>query len=212
MAEQQTNGFITAKPTESGEFSLLEAGAYDAICVGVTSRNFKRYQSEDLEAKFQFIFQIVEDGQKHYLRTLPLRNVINEKSNLFVLLNSWTGITLEACADGVDLSKLVGCKAQIVVDEQEREGKKYNGIANILKAKKSSTVVFVPDSEAPAYLKNNLLLEKWIDGLGFAAPQEDGAKSEKAGKSTKQVSGKEFFGDGSKQEAAADDDDDSLPF
>lgn len=205
MAEQ-TNGFITAKPTESGEFSLLEAGAYDAICVGVTSRNFKKYQSEDLEAKFQFIFQINEDGKNHYLRTLPLRNVINDKSNLFVLLNSWTGVTLEKCADGIDLSKLVGCKAQIVVDEQEREGKKYNGIANILKAKKSSTVAFVPDDQAPAYLKNNLLLEKWIDGLGFAAPQEDEAKSEKPGKDTK-VSGKEYL------EGAADEDgDEELPF
>ena len=177
MAEQ-TNGFMTAKPTESGEFSLLEAGCYDAVCVGVTSRNFKKYQSEDLEAKFQFIFQIVDDGNKHYLRTLPLRNVINDKSNLFVLLNSWTGVTLEKCADGVDLSKLVGYKAQIVVDEQEREGKKYNGIQNILKAKKNSTVAFVPDDQAPAYLKSNLLLEKWIDGLGFAAPKED-AKSSK---------------------------------
>jgi hypothetical protein len=206
MAEQN-NGFITAKPTESGEFSLLEAGAYDAICVGVTSRNFKKYQSEDLEAKFQFVFQINEDGKNHYLRTLPLRNVINDKSNLFTLLNSWTGVTLEKCADGIDLSKLVGCKAQIVVDEQEREGKKYNGIANILKAKKSSTVAFVPDDAAPAYLKNNLLLEKWIDGLGFAAPQEDEAKSEKPSKDTK-MSGKEFL----EGKAEGEEEDGDLPF
>lgn len=203
MAEQN-NGFITAKPTEGGEFSLLEAGAYDAICVGVTSRNFKKYQSEDLEAKFQFVFQINEDGKNHYLRTLPLRNVINDKSNLFTLLNSWTGVTLEKCADGIDLSKLVGCKAQIVVDEQEREGKKYNGIANILKAKKSSTVAFVSDDAAPAYLKNNLLLEKWIDGLGFAAPQEAGENKEDKNDVTK-VDGKDFL------ETKPDDDGD-LPF
>lgn len=209
MAEQN-NGFITAKPTESGEFSLLEAGAYDAICVGVTSRNFKRYQSEDLEPKFQFIFQIVEGDQKHYLRTQPLRNVINDKSNLFTLLNSWTGVTLEKCADGIDLSKLVGCKAQIVVDEQEREGKKYNGIANILKAKKSSTVAFVPDNEAPAYLKNNLLLEKWIDGLAFAAPVEKDEKevAPQSSKEPKKVSGKEFLEGKSEEE----DDDTPLPF
>lgn len=204
MAEQN-NGFITAKPTEGGEFSLLEAGAYDAICVGVTSRNFKKYQSEDLEAKFQFVFQINEDGKNHYLRTLPLRNVINDKSNLFTLLNSWTGVTLEKCADGIDLSKLVGCKAQIVVDEQEREGKKYNGIANILKAKKSSTVAFVPDDAAPAYLKNNLLLEKWIDGLGFAAPQEASEDKEDKKDVTK-VDGKDFL------ETKPDDDDGDLPF
>jgi len=205
MAEQN-NGFLTAKPTEGGEFSLLEAGAYSAICVGVTSRNFKRYQSEDLEAKFQFVFQVVENGQKHYLRTLPLRNVINEKSNLFVLLNSWTGVTLEKCADGIDLSKLVGYKAQIVVDEQEREGKKFNGIANVLKARKSDTTAFVPDNEAPAYLKNNLLLEKWIDGLGFAAPKDEEKKQDEKKPDVNQVSAEEFL-NGKQEDEAAD-----LPF
>lgn len=171
MAEQN-NGFITAKPTESGEFQLLEPTAYDAVCVGVTARNFKKYQSEDLESKFQFVFQVVDGDQKHYLRTLPLRNVINEKSNLFVFLNKWTGVTLDKCAEGLDLSKLVGCKAQVVVGEQEREGKKYNTVENIIKPKKGSSVEFTPDDKAPAYLKANLLLEKWIDGLGFAAKDD----------------------------------------
>ena len=182
MAEQN-NGFITAKPTESGEFPLLEAGAYNGVCVGVTARNFKKYQSEDLESKFQFIFQVVEDGQKHYLRTLPLRNVINEKSNLFVLLNSWTGVTLEKLSEGIDLSNLVGCKAQVVVNEQEREGKKYNVIEKIMKPKKNSSTEFAPDDKAPAYLKANLLLEKWIDGLGFA---EKGEKDETSAESVKE--------------------------
>ena len=199
MTEQTENGFMTAKPTEGGEFQLLEAGAYDAVCVGVTSRNFKKYQSEDLEAKFQFVFQIVDCDQKHYLRTLPLRNVINDKSNLFVFLNSWTGLTLEKCAEGVDLSKLVGYKAQVVVDEQEREGKKYNGIANILKPKKNSSAKFVPDDKAPAYLKSNLLLEKWIDGLGFATKDETSAES---------VKEQDF----SNPAPGADDGEDKLPF
>lgn len=203
MAEQN-NGFITAKPTESGEFSLLEAGAYNAVCVGVTSRNFKKYQSEDLEAKFQFVFQVNEDGKNHYLRTLPLRNVINDKSNLFVFLNSWTGITLEKCSEGVDLSKLVGYKAQVVVDEQEREGKKFNGIANILKAKKNSNVEFVKDDKAPSYLKNNLLLEKWIDGLGFAT----GGETEKDETSAESVKEQDF----SNPAPGTDDGEEPLPF
>lgn len=170
MAE--TNNFMTATPSEGGDFKLLEDGAYDAVCVGVTSRNFKKYQSEDLEAKFQFIFQIEEDGELHYLRTLPMRNVINDRSNLFTFLNAWTGVTLEKLSEALDLSKLVGYKAQIVVGTSEREGKKYNDIKNVLKAKKSSSVKFVPDTEAPAYLKANLLAERWIDGLGFAVAKE----------------------------------------
>lgn len=203
MAEQN-NGFITAKPTESGEFSLLEPSAYDAVCVGVTSRNFKKYQSEDLEAKFQFVFQVNVDGKNHYLRTLPLRNVINDKSNLFVFLNSWTGITLEKCAEGVDLSKLVGYKAQVVVNEQEREGKKFNGIANILKARKNSNVEFVKDDKAPAYLKNDLLLEKWIDGLGFATSGE----TEKDETSAESVKEQDF----SNPAPGADEGEEKLPF
>lgn len=176
MAEEK-NPFMTAAPSEGGEFTLLEDGAYDAICVGVTSRNFKKYQSEDLESKFQFIFQISDGDQLHYLRTLPYRNVINDRSNLFTFLNSWTGVTLEKLAEATDLSKLVGCKAQIVVGTADREGKKYNDIKNVLKAKKNSTVKFVPDTEAPAYLKTNLLAERWIDGLGFAA-QKDSVKTD----------------------------------
>lgn len=171
MAEQN-NGFLTAKPTEGGEFSILEASVYNAVCVGVTSRNFKKYQSEDLEPKFQFVFQINDGGKNHYVRTLPLRNVISDKSNLFVFLNSWTGITLDKLSEGFDLSKLVGYPAQLVIQEDEREGKRFNSIANILKAKKNSAATFVEDSKAPAYLKSNLLLEKWIDGLSFAETTE----------------------------------------
>lgn len=172
MAAEEKNPFMTAAPSEGGEYSLLEDGAYDSVCVGVTCRNFKKYQSEDLESKFQFIFQIKDGDQLHYLRTLPYRNVINDRSNLFTFLNTWTGVTLEKLAEATDLSKLIGFKAQIVVGTAEREGKKFNEIKNVLKVKKNSTVAFVPDTEAPAYLKNNLLAERWIDGLGFAAAKE----------------------------------------
>lgn len=176
MAEA-TNEWMTAAPSASTEgFEILEAGAYDAICVGLTRKNFKKYQSDEMESKFQFVFQINEDGVNHYLRTAPLRNVINEKSNLFLFLNGWTGVTLEKAAGGIDLGKLVGCKAQVVVGETERDGKKYNTVENVLKTKKSSTVAFVADAEAPAYLTKDLLGAHWIDGLGFAektAPSKD---------------------------------------
>ena len=156
MAAEEKNPFMTAAPSEGGEYSLLEDGAYDSVCVGVTCRNFKKYQSEDLESKFQFIFQIKDGDQLHYLRTLPYRNVINDRSNLFTFLNTWTGVTLEKLA----------------------EATKFNEIKNVLKIKKNSTVAFVPDTEAPAYLKNNLLAERWIDGLGFAAAKEQSVKTD----------------------------------
>ena len=88
MAEETRSEWMTAAPTNGGDFEILEAGAYDAVCVGLTRKNFKKFKSEtgELEQKFQFVFQISENGTNHYLRTLPMRNVINEKSNLFTFL------------------------------------------------------------------------------------------------------------------------------
>ena len=157
-----------AATANGGEFEILEPSVYEGVCVGVTAKNFRKYQSDELEAKFQFVFQVVSDNQKHYLRTLPFRNVINDKSNLFLFLSSWTGANLEQLSGGVDLKKLVGQKAQIVVGEQERDNKKYNNITNVIKAKKNSTVAFVKDDAAPAYLTKDLLASKWIDGLSFS--------------------------------------------
>ena len=171
-----TNDFLTAAPSVGGEFELLEAGAYEGVCVGIVKREFKKFQSEETEPKFIFTFQVVEGDTKHYLRTLPMRNVINDKSNLFAFLNGWLGVSLEDCAKGMDLSKLVGTKAQVVVAESERDGKTYNTITNVLKAKKSSTVEFVKDDKAPAFLNKNVLSAKWIDGLGFAEEIQKQAK------------------------------------
>ena len=203
MAEQ-TNEFLTATPSEGGEFELLETGAYSAVCVGLTKKEFKKYQSTDTEPKFQFVFQVHDGDTNHYLRTLPFRNVINEKSNLFQFLNAWLGVTLEKASGGIDLGKTVGLKAQLVVDTQERDGKTYNVISNVLKAKKNDSVSFVADDKAPAYLnKGPFIAAHWIDGLSFseAKPKaefsdDDLVKEADARKATaepKKVSGKEFL-------------------
>lgn len=173
MAEATTNEFMTAAPSTGDAFELLETGAYSAVCVGLTKKEFKKYKSEELEPKFQFVFQIVDGDTKHYLRTLPYRNVINEKSNLFLFLNSWLGVSLEKAAGGIDLGKTIGLKAQVVVGETERDNKKYNTIENVLKAKKNDPVAFVADDSAPAYLTKGLIASHWIDGLGFAEEKPD---------------------------------------
>ena len=133
MAEQIDLLTTAAATANGGNFEILEAGVYDGVCVGVTVRPFRKYQSEDLENKFQFVFQVVDGDTKHYLRTLPFRNVINEKSNLFLFLNGWTGLGLDKLTGGIDLKQFVGAKAQIVVGEAEREGKKYNSITNVIR-------------------------------------------------------------------------------
>lgn len=214
MAEVTNNEFLTAKPSEGGEFELLETGAYSAVCVGLTKREFKKFKSEDTEPKFQFIFQVVDGDTKHYLRTLPYRNVINEKSNLFQFLNSWLGVSLEKASDGIDLGKTVGLKAQIVVDVQERDGKSYNVISNVLKAKKNDPVQFVADDAAPAFLnKGPFICSRWMDGLKFAEAEQSADFSDddlvkeaeaKKGSATKKVDGKDFIEN--------KDEDSELPF
>lgn len=201
MAEATNNEFMTSAATASSEFELLETGAYSAVCVGLTKREFKRFKSDETEPKFQFIFQVVDGDTKHYLRTLPFRNVINEKSNLFQFLSSWLGVTLEKASAGIDLGKTVGLKAQLVVDIQERDGKSYNVISNVLKAKKNDPVQFVEDDQAPAFLnKGEFICTRWIDGLSFAEAKEevtdeDLVKEAEAKKApaTKKVDGKDFI-------------------
>lgn len=203
MAEQ-TNEFMTATPSEGGEFELLETGAYSAICVGLTKKNFKRYQSNDLEPKFQFVFQVRDGDTNHYLRTLPFRNVINEKSNLFQFLSAWLGITLEKAAGGIDLGKTVGLKAQVVVDVDARDNKQFNIISNVLKAKKNDPVSFVADDHAPAWLnKGPFIAAHWIDGLSFAE-----AKDQKNDFTDEDLT---KFADAKAAESSASSDDDEAP-
>ena len=223
MAEQN-NEFLTAAATANGgEFALLETGAYSAVCVGLTKKEFKKYQSTETEPKFQFIFQVNDGEVNHYLRTLPFRNVINEKSNLFVFLNTWLGVTFEKAAEGIDLGKTVGLKAQVVVGESERDGKKFNTIENVLKAKKTDKVEFVKDDKAPAFLNRGpFIAAHWIDGLSFAAEAEAEenkveftdddlvkAADEKKASAPKKVDGKEFL---NKTPEGTEDEDAELPF
>ena len=214
MAEETRSEWMTAAPTNGGNFEILEAGAYDAVCVGLTRKNFKKFKSEtgELEQKFQFVFQISENGTNHYLRTLPMRNVINEKSNLFTFLNTWLGVSFEKAAEGLDLGKTVGLKAQVVVGESVRDGKTYNTIENVLKCKKSSTVEFVADDQAPAWLTKDLLGARWIEGLSFAEAKEEvtdedlvkEAEAKKKASAPKKVDGKDFIQN--------KDEDSDLPF
>ena len=218
MAEE-TNEFMTAAATANGgEFTLLETGAYSAVCVGLVKREFKKYQHPDeTEPKFVFIFQVADNGTNHYLRTLPMRNVISDKSNLFLFLNSWLGVSLEKASEGLDLGKCVGLKAQLVVDGQERDGKSYNVISNVLKAKKNDPVKFVADDAAPAFLnKGPFICSRWIEGLSFAEAEENNAEltdedlvkaaDEKKASAPKKVDGKEFLN------KTQEDEDAELPF
>ena len=171
---EQNNPFM-ASISETAEFERLEDGMYESACVGVTLRQFPDYNDRSkMVDKVQFIFQVARDGQCFYFRTRPLTPIINEKSNLFIMLNGWTGVTLDKLTPGLDCSRMIGVKAQVVITtESGKDGKEYSTLANILKPKKGSKVAPVPDA-IPEYLVRGVSYSRFAAGITTptqAAPQ-----------------------------------------
>lgn len=172
--------FTAPAATESGEFNILEDGCYEAVIVGLRGFEGTKYQSDEVEDKMQFVFQVQDgDGVLHYLTTKPLTNVLNEKSNLFKVLNGVTGYGLDKFPVGfrytnlVNSDKPVKCQLTVkTVASKKDPNKQFNEIDGYLKAKKGQKYTFVPDDKAPAWLNQNVKEVFWINGLGFLPPQE----------------------------------------
>lgn len=172
--------FTAPQATEGGEFNLLEDGAYEAVVVGLRGFTGTKFQSDEPEDKIQFVFQ-VQDGDNvlHYLTTKPLSNVLNEKSNLFKVLNGITGYTIDKFPVGfqytqfVNSDKPVKCQLTVkTVQSKKDPNKQFNEIDGYLKAKKGQKYTFVPDDKAPSWLNQNVKEVFWINGLSFLPPQE----------------------------------------
>lgn len=148
---------FTASYSETAEFERLEDGMYQGVIAGVILRDFPGYEDKTkLVEKLQFIIQVAQDGQTFYFRTKPMANILGEKSNLMIFLNSATGATLEKVKEkypvGFPLQNLVGVPVQAVVNTVTgKDGKEYANLANVLKAKKGTKTAVVQDA-IPAYL------------------------------------------------------------
>lgn len=161
---QENNPFFAAQ-SEAGDFETLEPGSYNGVCIGVVIREFPNFNDKSvMDEKVQFVFQIVEGGQQYYLRSKPCKLVINDRSNLYLLINSWTKATLERMTDGFSCDKMVGFGAQIVVNNREYNGKTYADIANILPLKKGVKVP-VTTAEIPAFLAKGAVAQLWAPGI-----------------------------------------------
>ena len=175
--------FIAPQATEGGEFNLLEDGCYEAVIVGLRGFVGTKFQSDEPEDKIQFVFQVQDgDGVLHYLTTKPLTNVLNDKSNLFKVLNGVTGYTLDKFPVGfmytqlVNSEKPVKCQLTVkTVASKKDPNKQFNEIDGYLKAKKGQKTAFIPDDKAPAWLNQNVKEVFWIQGLSFLPPQENKA-------------------------------------
>lgn len=170
MTQQNTNPFFAA-PSESADFERLDDGAYNGCCVGVIARDFPDYNdSSVMVTKIQYIFQVAEGGQTYYFRTKPMKNVINEKSNLFILINTWTGATMDRMLQGFNCEKMVGYGAQLVINTTTgKDGKQYANLANVLKLKKGVKVAPVQDA-IPAYLVKDCTAQILAEGITVKAP------------------------------------------
>lgn len=160
-----TNNPWLAMPSESGEFETLEPGSYNGVCIGCVIREFPDYNNREVMVpKVQFVYQIVEGAQQYYLRSKPCKIVLNEKSNLYLLINGWTKATLERMSNGFACNKMVGFGAQIITTTRENNGKVYADIANVLPLKKNVKVAVTP-AEIPAYLAKGAIEQVWADGI-----------------------------------------------
>lgn len=171
MTQQNNNPFYAA-PSEAADFERLDDGAYNGCCVGVTARDFPDYNDPSvMVTKIQYIFQVAEGGQTYYFRTKPMKNVINEKSNLFILINTWTGATMDRMLPGFNCDKMVGYGAQLVINTTTgKDGKQYANLANVLKLKKGVKVAPVQDA-IPAYLVKDCTAQILADGITVKAPE-----------------------------------------
>lgn len=175
--------FTAPEVTAGGDFTPLEDGCYEAVVVGLRGFTGTKYQSDEQEDKMQFVFQIKDDeGNLHYLTTKPLTNVLNEKSNLFKVLNGITGYGLDKFPVGFMYTQLVNSekpvKCQLTVKtvvSKKDPNKQFNEIDSYLKAKKGQKTAFIPDDKAPAWLNQNVKEVFWINGLSFLQPQENKA-------------------------------------
>lgn len=172
MTTQNQNPFF-APMSETAEFERLEDGVYNGVCVGCEIREYRDYNDPNATVqKATYIFQVAEGGQTFYFRTKPLKVVIGEKSNLFILINSWTGASLEKMTQGFSMEKMVGYPAQLVINTVTgKDGKPYANLANVLKVKKGVKVPVTPDA-IPAYLVRNSLASILAEGITVKAEQQ----------------------------------------
>ena len=172
MTTQNNNPFF-APMSNDAEFDRLEDGVYNGVCVGTEIREYRDYNDPNATVqKATYIFQVAEGGQTFYFRTKPLKVVIGEKSNLFILINTWTGASLEKMTNGFSMEKMVGYPAQLVINTVTgKDGKQYANLANVLKVKKGVKVPVTPDA-IPAYLVRNSLASILAEGITVKAEQQ----------------------------------------
>ena len=166
MIKAQHPELWKAPEVDESTFDILEDGVYDGVCVGIVARNFPDFDDKTKEVlKVVFVYQICgSGGVNFYLRSRPMTISRNAKSVMASFITTWTGVSFEYFHDNFDLEKMLGVKAQVVVNSITKDNRTYNNIANVLKGRKNVKAAVIPDA-IPGFIVRNAVDFQFCDGI-----------------------------------------------
>ena len=169
-----TQNPFAAQFSDAAEYDQIDPGAYNGVCIAGIIKEFADIYGPDPSKKIPklyYVYQIALDGACTYVKTKPMKIILGEKSNLFLLLQSWFGCTLEAIHKKYEnyfpCDSVVGKPAQLVLNmapAKDGSGKEYLNLANVLKVRKGTTVPVTPDA-IPAYLVRGAVFSSLAEGI-----------------------------------------------
>lgn len=185
MKNENTLDFLTIGNddinTSTGEFTPLEEGLYPAVCIGITVKEMQNFDKTGLEDKIQFIFQIVEAGQTHYVRSRPMKKSLHEKAGFWKLLASWTKqkdaetlISKMGTDNKFNTRYFIGKPIQLTIKQKEHNGKEYPEISDYMAPKKGQSTDVTVEA-IPNYITKECKLTALMDNFTVKAlePKSD---------------------------------------
>lgn len=158
---------------KTSKFGPLEDGMYPANCVAIVIREMKKFNSDELQDKAIFIFQVSEGDRSRYVKSKPFTLSLHEKSALWKTLSAWTKQkTPEALVEklGQDgsfkVDSLIGKPVSLVLGTYEFNGNEYNEINAYMAPKPDQQSSFPIKSETlPEFITRDAKMTLLANGM-----------------------------------------------
>jgi hypothetical protein len=139
---------IEIKKVEKKQYELLPEDIYEAEVFDVKEVEDQGYQTEEMEEKIEFTFNILDEQYKGRKLWKKVRAVIADgtkspkPSELYKILCSLDNVNWgEKDVTPEDINKMIGKKCRIVVKQKTSlKGNGYNIITDVLKSKAKEEV------------------------------------------------------------------------
>lgn len=162
--------------TGESNFTPLEEGLYNAVCIGLTVKEMQNFDKTGIEDKIEFVFQIVEGEQTYYVRSKPCKKSLHEKSGLWKILASWTKqkdaetlISKMGTHGQFNIRYFLGKPIQLTIKTKEVGDKTYPYISDYMAPKKGQSVEVKADA-IPAYIVKDVKMKELVDGITIKEP------------------------------------------